>query len=169
MIDHPTGKARVISYPRPDADHMALRDQLRHNDLLLGTLLRDDKDRSYVKIPASSRPIVYEAQSDAPGIFSYGDTKMWRDLGNLLGTLSEKVDGAILASDIMPHVAFVEFIRPGEQQLFLVPSVEQQLRFIEEPFDDRMHYLTQLGQECGERFAEFSPYFSAGFDEAKTR
>lgn len=114
----------------------------------------------------ASRPIVYDARSTAHGAFSYGDDVLFYDLGDLLAKTHLVTGGQLITSEVGKHVAIVEFTKPNERRLFLVPGVEQFVDALPEDIDPLTHYSAQLAEEFGARFDEAAVFFNMGFNEA---
>lgn len=165
VITHPSSKVRTLEYPAPDADKEVVRNQLRRAGLLLGRPLERSEGIDAFRIPLSSRPIIYDVQSEAKGAFSYGDDQLFYDLGELLAKAYEVTDGGLISGEIGRDVAFVEFTQPSERRLFLVPGVESSFNIAPDVNDALTYYVEKLQQEFSDEHPDAASYFRMGFTE----
>jgi hypothetical protein len=166
VLTHPSSRIRMIEYPTPDPVHEAIRSKLRSAGILLGHLIGTEEGRDAFRVPPSTRPVIYDAQSAAHGAFSYGDDQLFYDLGELLAKTYQATEGGVLTADIGQNVAFVEFTQPAERRLFLVPGVEHTIEDVEPGVDPLTHYAAPLRQAFGAKFQDSAVYFQMGFNEA---
>lgn len=164
----PTGKVRYIEYERPSQPQMLLRARLIARGLILGRLTSDSRDtKQLFQIPLSSRPISYDASVSGEGAFTYTDSRLFYDAGNLLGSLAVLSDDSVVTSDIGKSIALVEFTRPHERNLYLTPGIERATQ--QYPNSDLVGYYQERFHELfGERFAEMESQVAAGFEDAQT-
>lgn len=167
MLTHPSGQTRVIEYPRLDSEREWVRDGLRMAGLLLGHQVESEEGREAFRIPPSSRPILHEASSTAHGAYSYGDDTLFYDLGALLAESYRATNGRLVAEQVSKNIALVEFTRPDERRLFLVPGVEAVADFAAAETDPLAYYTDMLSRELGDRFQVAAQYFAMGFNEVE--
>ncbi|MEO5627533.1 MAG: hypothetical protein ABIQ89_01435 [Candidatus Saccharimonadales bacterium] len=165
LVVHPSAKVRTLEYPAADAEHEVTRDKLRNSGVLLGHQLDRAGSVDLFRIPAASRPIIYDAHSEAKGAFSYGDDQLFYDLGELLAKTYKVTDGGLVTSKVGEDIAFVEFTQPAERRLFLVPGVEQAITALPEVTDPIDYYVTKIKDELATTDRELLAYFRMGFSE----
>lgn len=163
---HVSGRVRLITYPMPrEHGKVVIRATLQAEGLIVGKPLSEKLHGKQVfAVPQSARPITYDASSHAEGAFSYGDDRLFYDLGFLLGTAQSM--GFVLHEEIAHSVALVEFSRPEDRQLFFVPGIECVMDFNTDGEDHSGYYVDSLRQEFGDRFTDAGIYFRMGFGEA---
>lgn len=154
---------RLVRYPSSYRQRRLFQ-ALRQKQLVLGVHLPDaHDDRTIFSVPLSARPLAYEVSASRQGEFTYGDKRLFNELGKLMAITNRVTNGCVLPEgSITRLVAFVDFTEPDEHNLFLVPGIERVLTTTELP--SREYYLQQLPHEMGNRFhslaaAEFSQAF----------
>ncbi|MEI7682854.1 MAG: hypothetical protein WCJ24_00965 [Candidatus Saccharibacteria bacterium] len=166
IVNHPSGNQRLVEYPTPDMPEIDVRTRLQKAGLILGVQLNSEDRLDYFRIPASSRPIVYDLKSDAQGAFSYGDDQLFFDIGELLGLVCHETDGKVLSGGIGLQVALVEFTRTDERRLYFIPGVESSIKETNGMNNPTDFYAQKLSSEFGDRFENYAEYFRMGFAEA---
>lgn len=172
IVRHPSGGGvRVIEYERADVARSYLREVLLDKGLILGRILGDKRDKKqHFAIPKSARPISYDASVDDTGAFSYNDEQMFFDLGSLLGEVYKATqEKPVITGDIGRAVAFVEFTRPDERQLYLVPGVERITDSLETGTSPLGYYAEKMTEAFGHRFDTASLSFRMGFSDATAK
>lgn len=166
FITHMSGRIRLVSYPAPRSEgKRTIRDTLKGEGLVLGVpLFEKSHGKQVYRVPSSARPISYDSSSHAQGAFSYGDDRLFYDLGYLLGSAQSM--GFVLDEEIGHSVALVEFSRPEEKQLFFIPGIECLMDFNMDGEDHLGHYTDSLRREFGGRFMDGDVFFRMGFSDA---
>lgn len=155
---------RLVSYPTKYS-RQQLFAALKQRQLILGVQLPDaHAGRAVFSVPLSARPLAYEVGAASQGQFTYGDKRLFGELGKLLAITTHTVGDLVLPPDsITKCVAFVDFTRPDEHNLFLVPGVEGVL--VTPDVQPKDYYLRQLPLELGDRFHPLAySEFSHAFD-----
>ena len=167
LVHHPTGDQRVITYPRPEQEQLAIRGALYGRQLILGKLVTEEaqEEQTFV-IPDSARPLVYDAASRAQGAFSYNDSQLFSELGQLLASATQVTGSEYILKGDIPHaVAIVEFTRPGQRKLLFSPGVERLFVKLQDGVDPLGYYAGELGGQFGDRFLDAAFYFRSGYEE----
>lgn len=169
VTSHPTGQVRVLKYPTPDAEKIAIQNKLIANGLIIGKPMVGGSDAEEMfRLPKSARLIKYDASEDTEGLYTYNDEQMFYDLGDLLAETSKLVDKQkVIVGDIGLCIALTDFVRPGERHLFLVPGIEN-------AFEDRQlkssrayFYMDQLKRSFGDLFDDQAMQsFHMGYNDA---
>ncbi len=167
FVKHPSGKVRMLCYPDTASNkQLLLRENLIKENLLLGGLQPtgvDDRTITF-RVPQAARPVIYDAESMSPGVFSYGDDRLFFDIGAVLGRVLHL--GLYIDRDIGRNIALVEFTHSDEPNLFIVPGIELTPN-LTVPDQPEGLYAQQLSQEFTGRFtAEAHTYFRMGFNDA---
>lgn len=169
VVRHPTGDpVRIVTYPAARGREALVREALISRGLILGQVLSGvDDDEQQFLVPTSARPIAYDARVDAPGAFSYNDEQLFFDLGGLMAALYQSSDeGSVIEGDVGHAVAFVEFTRPNERQLFFTPGVERITQPLPVGVSPINYYSDSLALTFGARFNLISINFAMGFSDA---
>lgn len=168
-IEVPTGTHRFISLPAPTTRQRQLRKPLEEDGLILGHRRASEAAATETySIPASARPLAYEAPVTREGAYSYTDEELFHDLGDILGSLSHKYgdDPQMVATDVTRVLALVDFVQPGERQVYFTPGVERLLVPRPPEVSAEGQYAEQLETVFSGRFDEVAIYFRMGFAEA---
>ncbi len=170
-----TAVHRAVEYSRPSPEQLRIRDAVGKVGLLLGSRdphLSDDDIEAFL-IPKGARPFVYDrAVSRLPGIYGYGDDRLFRDLGSMLRDLAEvggsQDQSAVLEGPVGPHIAKVAFARSNEKKLLFVPGFEHKTQIVDIDNDISsevlIKYVYSLRGELGERFIQNIDSFAGGFE-----
>ena len=158
---------RILEYSKPKKDIAKVRNELALGGLVLGRKI-ESQDPSLVSfvIRGSARPILYESASSGEGLYDYGDTALFLNLGNILGKLAlgGPQDPVVLGDKIAMNVSILEFTRRNEEKLQLVPGFELGLRAVKSDDAAAAYYSTKLAEEFGsDRFGVYESSFIDGF------
>lgn len=168
LQNHPVGDVRFIEYPTPSPKQLEIREALELKGLVLGRRRTVDAESSQVyKIPTSARPIAYDASVGEEGAYSYNDESLFYDLGSILGELTrlDPTSESLLVGDIGHCVAFVDFTRPNERQIYFIPGVEMLIQDAPDDIEPIQYYEEVLSESFGAHFDDVAVYFRMGFAE----
>lgn len=165
-IEHVAGNIRILRYPNPGKYRTQLRKNLMSSGLMMGSPLSDEStDELVFRIPDSARPLAYDSSSTHEGAFSYDDRKLFSDLGLLFGKLTriDPVRPNVLRGEIGRALAIVEFTRPDQERLQMVPGTELLVFPTNNLNDASAYYHETLAQEFDGRFDDSVDEFDAAF------
>ncbi|HET9174138.1 MAG TPA: hypothetical protein VFN56_02540 [Candidatus Saccharimonadales bacterium] len=165
IIENAGSRFRLIQYDvEPSRHNLFLA--LLNKKLILGEYLSSTNTRSAIfSVPLDARPLAFEVGTSRQGEFTYGDSRLFSELGGLLAITARVTNGMVLPSgSISRSVAFVDFTRPDEHNLYLVPGVER--IFNQGSAQNLSYYIDNLSRfnEMGKRFdAQAAAHFTEGF------
>ena len=161
---------RVISYPTPSDESLAIRQSLAGQRLVMGEKITSrDKGLEQFIIPDLARPISRDKGLRKSGPYNDEDLRLFFHLGRLLGRVAQEgpelpfvlqdTVGLNAAAAVTDH----DRRQLGESAILLVPGFECQLGTVED--DDAVlgFYSDKLHDEFGPRFEEGQERFTEGF------
>ena len=158
---------RILEYTKPKKDMAKVRNELKLGGLVLGHKVENpDPNLVSFVIRGSARPILHESVSSGEGLYDYGDTALFLNLGNILGKLAMggPQDPVVLGDKIAMNVSILEFTRSNEEKLQLVPGFELGLKAVKSDDAAAAYYSTKLAEEFGsDRFGTYEASFIDGF------
>jgi len=159
----------MVTYPTPEPEKAQLRDRFREKGLVLGVKQSEDHSGydSFV-IPNDARPISHEARTEVAGGYTYSDEMLFSDLGRLLGTLAAAGGERplVLDEEIGRNVAIMEFTKPNEPKILLVPGFETQTKTVGGAEQALECYGRRLYDEFDTQFDRHAAEFIEGFNRA---
>src|SRR5579862_8470728 len=85
LINHPSGASRIVTYLKGGPEAESIKDKLIDMALILGYPIGSGLEEEQIfVVPPSARPLAYDSGSQTEGSYSYNDTKLFYDLGNML-------------------------------------------------------------------------------------
>jgi hypothetical protein len=165
LLQHPTGSVRIVTYEKGDSWQIGIQEKLLEHGLIVGSVVSEaDDDIQGFRVPASARPISYDASVRSTGSFSYNDEQLFYDLGCILGELfGVAEEQPVLTGDIGHSIALVEFTQPNQRQLYFVPGVEKVISPLGHDISPVNYYAGKLHDAFGGRFDASALSFRMGF------
>ncbi len=179
---HPAGILRFVSYEKGNDLEEQTRKRLAAQKLILGTEMPTYPEDELVnyRIPASSRPIGYDASSSSNtnhgavsgNKFKYTEEQLFKNAAELLGELAMVRRGSQVGyvHRLGQLLIVTEFDDPGARTLFLAPGIERVLRPTENNIETiAVNYRERMEQEFGDHFTPFSNDFEETFVDIAKR
>ncbi len=161
-------KKRIVALSSPNEQQNEYRKILTAQGLILGKLIHERKQGiTYYTVPISSRPITNDAASSAEGSFTYGDKDLFRDIGKMFADVSVLCEGSVITDPVENSLALVDFVRPGERHLYLVPGIEQWLMPLPVDMDALSYYNDYFLKtpDLSDISSNLIKYFHEGYSE----
>jgi hypothetical protein len=161
---------RVISYPTPSEESLALRQSLAGQRLVMGEKIESrDKALEQFIIPDLARPISRDKSLRKSGPYNDEELRLFFHLGRLLGQVAQEGPELpfVLEDTVGLNMAVAitdnDRRQLGESAILLVPGFERQVDTVED--DDAVldFYSDKLHDEFGPRFEEGEERFTEGF------
>ncbi|HSX36089.1 MAG TPA: hypothetical protein VLH84_04120 [Patescibacteria group bacterium] len=144
--------SRFLTYNSTHEPELAgYAQKLQDMGLVLGRPEEFRDGQTVYHVPPSARPLGLEPPSYNDDPAGYTDGQMIYDLGILFGTVSRVCGNRVVIIPAEDTCALVEFVHPGERQLYLLPGTEQ---LLSDPVD---------GDALTEQLRHFGPDFSDAY------
>ena len=158
---------RAVRYGKATEKSRLILNLAANNGMVLGSKFEGTPGYEQFRIPNSARPINHDRRVKGEDSLTYGDDKLFYDIGKLLRALSEiePEKPLALSGDISKNIAFVEFTKPDEPKVLLVPGFENYVVEATDPESLLDTYARQIHEEFGDRFMDSAEMFIAGYTE----
>jgi|GEM_PF-3228357 len=151
---------RKVAY-HPETDTVGFRNEFIRERLVLGRFVLGTGQEDIFEVPRESRPLALEARSISNGEFSLTDQNMMRELGHLAGSIARLSGKVIGGGEAEQAFGLVDFVAPGERQIYLLPGSEQLLR---EPHVDPMYdQVEEFSKGFDTRFSDYIDDFRGAY------
>ena len=155
---------REITYAVGSKYSVALLEAAIEKGLVLGQRLEPEQEREVFSVPVSSRPVIHDRSIASSDSLGYDDDAMLSDIGQTLRALAEiGKDQPLVLNDVGGNVAMIEYTRPDQPRIQLVPGFENRVHTVADYDTLLNHYAVHLHDELGDRFMHSAESFIQGF------